>query len=541
MDISTLAKNIFVYILDNIKPKLYKSILDGNNTIIDILGNPTPDTPLWFIGGGEAINYYSSSKDKTPTKDIDCKLLFTGPYNIPKVFFEKFPDTIRHLKRHIKKKYPEILGNKVFNFQSSQLATLNNDFINRIDNEWNAHVHKLGDFSNVFTAGLTSRKHILYNCMTGLGSKGGHLMYINNTSQITHINFNEINSHVRETNNEWSVVDMDTKDGAGIHPVQFKLYIVKTPYVRVGKPEDSFPYNLEDLNNGEIDSPEGEISDEKLNNLQNTLDAFYSNNNKDQIWDLYYKTVSITNLGRYLMSLNGVCILVEPNGKKWVIEEGILDLFVDFSASETKQGKYIYENKSPTGMIPNILKQINYCGKIGYIRIPTLSWLIYDQTRMLYHSLRLQEVGHHGWSDKGVANNGWHNFVDGRQSKYFSKLKGMVNTYLNVLNTVESDYKKNKDKIVKELQNCTNETDCTPSAFISYIYGIINPTSFIPPESEKVVCNPPDSDLSFESNRKIIMNNRSNTRKKRSRSHSPKNQTKSIKSPALVSKYRKIN
>lgn len=530
MDFSTLAKNIFVFFLDIIKPKLYKSILDGNNTIIDILGEPTTDTPLWFIGGGEAINYYSSVIDKTPTKDIDCKLLFTGPYNIPKNFFKTFPDTIRHLKKHIKTNYSDIfVNNQGFNFQSSNLTTLNDYFINFIDNEWNTHLAMLGNFANVFTAGLTSRQNILYSCMTGLGSKGGHLMYINNNNQITHINFNEINSHVRQTNNEWSVFDMDLKDGAGIRPVQFKLYIVKTPYLHAGKSEDSFPYNLED-------SQAGEITDNQLNNLQNTLDAFYSNKNKHKIWDLYYKTVSIINLGRYLMSLIGVCILVEPNGKKWVIQEGILDLFVDFSAGETIPGKNIYENKSPSGMIPNILKQITYCGKTGYIRIPTLSWLIYDQTRMLYHSLRLQEVGHHGWTDKGVANKGWNDFVDGKQSKYFSKLKGMLNTYLNVLTTVESNYKDNKDIIVKELQNCTNETDCTPSSFISYIYGIIHPTIFIPPESESVLCNE-GLDLFFESNRKI-MNTRSKTRRKRSLT--PKNKTRSTKSHSIISKYRKL-
>lgn len=483
MDFSTLSKNIFVYFLDKIKPKLYKSILDGNNNIIKILGQPKFDTPLWMISGGEAINYYSSQEDKTPTKDIDCKLLFTGPYNIPKDFFYKFPENIVHLKKFIKKNYNEILIDEGFNFQSSQLKLLNEYFVNYLNNEWNKYIKKLGISSDIFTSGLISRQNILWNCITGLGANGGHLMYIssNANNQFTSINFNEINDHVQQTINEWNILDMDLKDGLGVRQIQFKLYIIKTPYLNVGNNEYSFPYNCEGM--------VWKITDTQLANIQQKLDAFYSPQvNKEEIWDLYYKTITMMNMRRYLMSLIGVCILVEPNGNKTCIQEGILDLFIDFSAGESKQGKNLYENKLNTGMIPNILKTINYCGKSGYIRIPTLSWLIYDQTRMLYHSLRLQEVSHSGWTDEGVNPTGWQKFEDGKQAKYFSKLKGMLNTYLNVLTLVENKYKTNKKDIVDELQNCTSETNCMPSAFISYIYGEIIPTNFISPEAEKVLC-----------------------------------------------------
>jgi len=87
---------------------------------------------------------------------------------------------------------------------------------------------------------------------------------------------------------------------------------------------------------------------------------------------------------------------------------------------------------------------------------------------------------------------------------------------------------------VKELQNCTNETDCTPSSFISYIYGVINPTTFISPESEQVLCN---ENTDFESNRKI-MNSRPTSRRKRSPTLNNKTK-KSIKSHSIISKYRK--
>jgi acyl-CoA reductase-like NAD-dependent aldehyde dehydrogenase len=42
------------------------------------------------------------------------------------------------------------------------------------------------------------------------------------------------------------------------------------------------------------------------------------------------------------------------------ITEGVLDLFMDFSASDSPPGKYLYENKSTNGTIPNIIKKIDY-------------------------------------------------------------------------------------------------------------------------------------------------------------------------------------
>ena len=486
MDDSGLLKDVFVYFLGSVKSKIYKSILDGNNSMLQVFGNetPNPDTPLWMITGGEAINYYSSMADKTPTKDIDCKLLFTGAYNIPKAFFDhkNFPDAILRLRGTIKKKYPDILTPQGFNFQSAHLKSLNEYFVNFINNTWNVYVNQFGTLSMI--AGLSSRQNILWNCMTGLSPTGGHLVYISNNSNndLTHLTFDQINNHVQQSGNEWTIFNMNLNDGYGIRPIKFKVYLVKTPYLDLGNLEDSFPYNMGDYKQIK------EISDNDLFILQQKIDAFYHSGNQMEIWDLYYKTLSLMNMRRYLMSLNAVCILVSENGQKWAMQEGILDLFIDFSAGESKEGKKMYENKLNTGMIPNILKQINYCGKIGYLRIPTLNWLIYDQTRMLYHSLRLQEVSHTGWSDKGVDINGWKGFADGKQKKYFSKLKGLLNTYLNAITQIEDNYKVNKETIVKNLQSCNSETECMPSSFLSYIYGEIFPTKFIHENDEIDVC-----------------------------------------------------
>ena len=487
MDFKTLAKNIFVYFLDNIKSKLYASILDGNNIIMRHLNQPIPqtDTPLWMISGGEAINYYSSVQDKTPTKDIDCKLLFTGSYNIPKEFFKLLPDNILKLKQQINRHSKQTIfeKNHGYNFLNPHLDYIDT-YVTLYQEEWDKHVEKLNNIQQqrILIAAIQSRQDILYNCMTSLSMNnsqfnGGHLRYIFENKSAD-INLTGIKEHVENTMDEWIPLEMDLKNGNGKQKIEVKIYMFKTPFITLQSQfnEEAFPYCCNS----------GEITHEQLQYLQNRLDAFYMNTRHNGIWNSYYRILTLTTFGRYLYSLTNVCILYERNGRMTAITEGVLDLFMDFSASDSPPGKYLYENKSTNGTIPNIIKKIDYCNKIGYIKIPTLNWLIYDQTRMLYHSLRLQEVSHDGWSEKGVIN--WKSFPPGRQEKYFSKLKGLLNTYLNVLTQVETMYgSETNEDIVKHLQNCMSETDCMPSDFLSYVYASIISSELINPE--QILCN----------------------------------------------------
>jgi len=485
MEFKTLAKNIFVYFLDNIKSKLYASILDGNNIIMSYLNQPIPqtDTPLWMISGGEAINYYSSVQNKTPTKDIDCKLLFTSSYNIPKEFFLNIPKNIVNLKQYIKYNKTIFEKNYGYNFLSPELNAIDTYINNLEKTEWKPYITKLNNIQqqNSLTAAIQSRQNILYNCITSLCMNksqfnGGHLRYIFENT-ITDINFTDIRGHVQITMGEWITSTLDLKNGNGPQKIDYKLYMFKTPFLTLQTQynEEAFPYYCNS----------GEITDHQLQYFQNRLDAFYMNTHHIGIWNLYYKILTLISFRRYLFSLMNVCILYERNGRMTTITEGVLDLFIDFSASDSPPGKYLYENKSTNGTIPNIIKKIDYCNKTGYIKIPTLNWLIYDQTRMLYHSLRLQEVSHDGWSEKGVIN--WKSFPPGIQEKYFSKLKGLLNTYLNVLTQVETMYGSDANEdIVKHLQNCMSETDCMPSDFLSYIYASIISSELINPE--QILC-----------------------------------------------------
>jgi hypothetical protein len=473
ISINDLIKEVFVFFLARVKDYLYKAVIDGNTELLKLIPELNNDSPLWMVTGGEAINYYSTASDKTPTKDIDCKLLFVGPYNVPKDLFspEYIPEEILHLRKYIKKNFKDVLIKEGFNVNSRSLRDLSQYTKRVIVPLWNRYIPP--KYVLLLNAGYMSRENILWNGMTKVGNTAGHLAYVKRDGTFTSLNISDLNAHNAQTN-EWNERIIDFKDGNGPIRRTFKLYIIKTPFCDAGKNEDAFPYSC----------GYGLITDAELYDIEQRLNTFYSNS--VELWNLYYGCITMMNLRRYLISLTGVCILVDNLGAKYVIQEGILDLFIDFSASESPSGKYIYENKSENGMIPNIIKSVNYCGKTGYIKIPTLNWLIYDQTRMLYHSLRLEEVGHHNWSDEGVT--GWQPFEDNKQPKYFSKLKGMLTTYLNVLTTVETIYNNNKNSIVAELQACRGETLCSPSFFISYIYSQLHPTNFIEPSSESIIC-----------------------------------------------------
>ena len=497
-----IRKEIFVRYLQTIKPAFYKFILDGNKSILDGFGMATPDDkiPLWMISGGEAINYYTAEANKTPTKDIDAKLLFTGGYTIPSTFFKgptdgggTLPEEILRVRKTIKDTYPAIFNVGGFDFsvvnsdekmdvKKSLKKVVNKPFTSYIvdlfDNKFITYVNKTRKPINKdsIRVGIKTRGDILWACISAwftLDKGQGNTAFIKpNGTFGESVNINGITTHsINE--NDWIKFSLDL--GSGLVPQEFKMYVLKVPYLFTGINEESFPYS------GNFDKGMREITDAELNSIQSRIQ--YLVGKGSQIWDIYYKTISLMNLRRNLFSLIGVVILVARDGRKYIIQEGVLDLYMDFHAGEVSGGKVLYENKLASGMIPSIIKPVEYCGAKSFIKIPTLNWLLHDQTRMLYHSLRLQEVGRNGWTDKGVSS--WTPYPDGNQKKYFSKLLGMISTYYDTIKSLEGYYEQNKDGCVRDLQQCIDETMCTPQMFTSYLYSIMTPTNFVPIEYQR--------------------------------------------------------
>jgi hypothetical protein len=485
-----IQKEIFIRYLQTIKPAFYKFILDGNKSILTGFGMATPDDkiPLWMISGGEAINYYTAEAKKTPTKDIDAKLLFTGSYTIPSTFFKgtqeggTLPDNILHVRGTIKSKFPEILTPSGFDF-----SIVNNPFTSYINNLFDKDfIGYVNDpqkpiKKDSILIGIKTRGDILWACISAwftLDKGQGNTAFIKPDATFgDSINITDIKKHSTNTNpNDWIKFTLDL--GSGPVPQEFKMYVLKVPYLFTGYKEESFPYS------GNFDKGMREITDDELKSIQERIQYLADNSARgSQFWDIYYKTISLMNLRRNLFSLIGVVILVARDGHTYIIQEGVLDLYMDFHAGEAIGGKIEYENKLASGMIPSIIKPVEYCGSKSFIKIPTLNWLLHDQTRMLYHSLRLQEVGRSGWTDKGVSS--WTPYPDGNQKKYFSKLLGMISTYYDTIKGLEGYYSANKDACVRDLQQCTDETMCTPQIFTSYLYSVITPTNFVPIEYQR--------------------------------------------------------
>ena len=508
-----IRKACFVKFLDIIKPAFYKHILDGNRQILETFNmqEPTEDLPLWLVSGGESINFYTMNANKTPTKDIDAKLLFTGDYTINKSIFKgshivngkniggSLPKEISHLTTYVENldektnEGDRLLIDSGFNFGSGKIKNYN-DYFKEIFKIWknyeDSHVAK--ELKQIFRTGFETRGKILWECM-GAGING----WQNNTQNTACIgadgningatNINEIDKHVNEKTTPW--INIQEIEGRK----EIKIYFLKIPYLNLSGTDNkkSFPYSCE--GNGNY------ITNSKLNEIQTRLD-FLMKNNPSEIWNNYYPFISLMSLDRYLMSLMGVVIIVfnkKYNDKKYInqpdeyekfiFQEGILDLFIDYHAGEAPASKNTYENKLASGMIPNIIKPITYCNTNSFIRIPTINWLLHDQSRMLYHSLRLQEP--RKWSNKGVEI--WGDFEDGKQKKYFSKLKGLIQTFYDVIIMLETKYNENpynKIRLQDMLREC--KVDCSPTWFISALYDSFNPIVLIPDDHIKYVCPP---------------------------------------------------
>jgi len=215
------------------------------------------------------------------------------------------------------------------------------------------------------------------------------------------------------------------------------------------------------------------------------------------------------------------CILLIPeSGNSIMIHEGVLDLFVDYHCDSLPMGRNIYEGRNSNGLIPSIIKNITYCGKESIIKIPTLNYLIYDQTRMLYFSLRKQNTSDDWWDDSGPTQ--WRVMPDyeaeEKKSKYFPKLKRMLQSYIDVIDIVQQSYdsdEANRNVIIKTLQDCAPHSECTPSHFLSFIFESITNNKLWDPSKD--ICVIPSGlgakHLRKQSKRKKVKRKRISKRK----------------------------
>jgi hypothetical protein len=208
---------------------------------------------------------------------------------------------------------------------------------------------------------------------------------------------------------------------------------------------------------------------------------------KIRITTEFLRMTDFSNLTQYLSSLINVILYVEKvegvqapyDWKINVAYEGVLDLFIDPSAGHAEAGKYVYDGRLSDGNIPCILEPINYCSKLignkphtSYLKIPTVSWLLRDQQRMLFNAIRGVDTSHRGWGTTTytVVQSG----ID--PNKYYSKVAGLLESQMNAIGALLNNTNHIRDFIVAKFSqyDCNNVMLCGPDAFISSTIQIIN-------------------------------------------------------------------
>ena len=163
-------------------------------------------------------------------------------------------------------------------------------------------------------------------------------------------------------------------------------------------------------------------------------------------------TLEIIRLRNHKYKLSTVIgvILVynETYGEWYLFQEGLLDLYIDYSAGHHLSDEKRIYGRYEDGSIPSVLKRVKYGNKNGIIRVPTLTWLIYDQLRMLYVVLRGEYLICNDtkcyWDKLGGG-------AAGNSEKYFKKLNGLLNSFEGVISELQ---KGNLEKVSEDLQKC---------------------------------------------------------------------------------------
>lgn len=439
-------KEIFAKYLDNIREDIYTRILDANSELIHKLYNKRKNqnlrgNPLWLLHGGELINLYSDEKNKVRTKDIDLKLYFTGQYNIPYKIMEKSKKTI------------------------GSVNISNYDYMNNTKNDRDKVLKgfkkSMGKYYKIWEMGEKQK----VNMCTSL--------LVNNYRG----NFSQINCKTGKITDNKKLKDIKTSSTQKwMNGDDYSLFIINKPYItQVGR--DNMPYNLSDDKiekyggNYDEDIDGYYIYDELIEDLDEELtefsNKFMNKKNEREYLENKLMMIRIKNLQFKLTSVVGVIIAYNKSEDQlYLFQEGILDTYIDYSAGDHLSEELEYLGRYSDGSFPSIIKMVNYKGKKGVLKIPSLTWIIYDQLRMLYVVLRGEYLACNQtkckWTELGGG-------AKNNSEKYFKKLSGLLLSFNNIINILQDG---DIDGIRTEITKCkdTNIEKCGFSVFISSLY-----------------------------------------------------------------------
>lgn len=429
-------KELFAKYLDNIRTTIYTTILDSNSELIHKLYNKKKShnlrgNPLWLLHGGELINLYSDDANKVRTKDIDLKLYLSGEYNIPYQLFNK---SVKKIKNDSIKEFKKSLG------------------------------------KHFKTWDICERQKIDM-CVS---------LLLNNSSS----NFSQLNIKTGKLTNGKTIKDIKTSSTQKwIDGDDCSAFIINNPYItQVGR--HNIPYDLSDefiTDHGGYYDEEYDgyyIYDEFIEIIDDKLTKFEQLFKNDKEKEEYLKKeVMKVRLKCQKFKLSTVVgsIIVYNKTKDHLLlfQEGLLDTYIDYSAGDHLKEELEYLGRYSDGSFPSIIKKVKYNGKNGVFKIPTLTWIIYDQLRMLYVVLRGQYLlcDHNKckWAELGGG-------AKDNYEKYFNKLSGLLLSFNNILQKLHSE---DISSIQAEIKKCrdTNIEICGFNSYISELFdNLLNST-----------------------------------------------------------------
>ena len=497
MDWKEGRKTIYVKYLDLIRPRMYTSVLDCNHELITKLckkktNHKLGGCPLWLFHGGELINLYSSEKNKTPTKDIDLKLHFYGDYSIPTSLLKtatrlvKVPDISKFTFKDYLEDDFDIRKGAIMEKFSSKLKKKTKSGLSCLD------IWKMGEKQKIEIS-LS--------------------MVMNNYEGI----YSQINLNTGTLKQGLMLEDFKTcTSQKWINGDNYKAFIVNIPYVtQCG--QDNFPYDIntvlslfgsvynEEINGHEINRMHLEDLDIQLRNYIEKPELQIKKNRIKYI-SHNLEIICLRNLHLKLTSIVGVVIVYNETRNKWILfQEGIMDLYIDYNSAYHIQDENRFYGRYSDGSIPSVIKKVQYGNKKGIMRVPTLTWLIYDQLRMLYIVIRDQYLNCNEkrcqWIELGGG-------AAGNYEKYFKKLRGLLNSFERILNQLE---KNNPEDLREALQEC-HELDFEICGFQPFITSLFR-----------------DFDLNIFGNQKNIGRKKKTGKVKHKKRSSKKRSSKTVK------------
>lgn len=448
-------KDIYVKYLDSLRPVIYRDVLDCNNALVHALykkkrGDDLSDKPLWLFHGGELINLYSTEKNRIPTKDIDLKLYMTGKYSIePKVF------EIACAKLKVSLRNYDFYDTKACN---TQLVKDLRGFKGVL------HKVKMPCGKTAFDVWKMGERQKIDMCVS---------LCVNEAKGI----YSQLNLKTGKVKDGYSLRDLETCSCQSWHGDRCKAFIVNVPYItQVAR--DNIPYNINDkeiYNMGsdyDEDNDGYQIDDNFLEKLDAKLRVWHedpklkSRRQKTEYLTNALWAIRCKNQRFKLSTVVGVTLLCNESCGRWyMFQEGVLDLYNDYSAGHHTDYEKRYLGRYEDGAFPAVLRNIQMGNRRGPMKFPTLSWMIFDQLRMLYITLKDSYPDCKGgkcvWKKLGGG-------AAGNSEKYFKKLQGLLRSYES---TIENLHK--NETMDASLKKCKsyNLEKCGSQAFLNTLFA----------------------------------------------------------------------